>query len=185
MAPLVEVSESMPAEEFIQSVPMDVQKNMEVSDKVLNEGSDEDGDDEVFPEKTAEEKNKKRERTEVDKLGNEDLDVELEEATPVKKKAKKSSSKAPAKKTARRKLMPRKTGGNVSLNVNLNTEHTKYGKIKENCIVCVNDKTTDIVNAATVRENGHVWLSLCEDYFQILKDKEVMEEIKDVIKRAN
>merc|ERR1711895_354360 len=35
-----------------------------------------------------------------------------------------------------------------------------------------------------VRENGHVWLSLCEDYFEILKDKEVMEEIKDVIMRA-
>merc|ERR1711874_471892 len=125
-----------------------------------------------FPEKTAEEKNKKRERTEVDKVSNEDSDIELEEETPVKKKAKKSPSKAPVKKTARRKMMPRKTGGNVSLNVNLNTEHKKYGKIKENCIVCVDDKTTDIVNAATVRENGHVWLSLCEDYFEILKDKE-------------
>merc|ERR1711913_127531 len=88
--PLVEVSESVPAEEFIQSVPMDVQKNMEVSDKVLNEVSDEDGD-EAFPEKTAEEKNKKRERTEVDKVSNEDLDVELDEETPVKKKAKKIS----------------------------------------------------------------------------------------------
>merc|ERR1711874_713854 len=107
-----------------------------------------------FPEKTAEEKNKKRERTEVDKVSNEDSDVELEEETPVKKKVKKSPIKAPAKKTARRKMMSRKTGGNVSLNVNLNTEHKKYGKIKENCIVCVEDKTTDIVNAATVRENG-------------------------------
>merc|ERR1711913_224304 len=126
----------------------------------------------------------KRERTEADKVSNEDSDVELEEATPGKKKAKRSPSKVPAKKTARRKLMSRKTGGNVSLNVNLNTEHKKYGKIKENCIVCVEDKTTDIVNAATVRENGHVWLSLCEDYFEILKDKEVMEEIKDVIMRA-
>ena len=57
--PLVEVSESVPAEEFIQSVPMDVHKNKEVSDKVLNEGSDEDGNDEVFPEKTAEEKIRK------------------------------------------------------------------------------------------------------------------------------
>ena len=138
----------MPAEEIIQSVPMDVHKNKEDSDKVLNEGSDEDGDVEVFPEITAKEKNKKRERTEADKVSNEDSDVELVEATPVKKKAKKSPSKAPAKKTARRKLMPRKTGGNVSLNVNLNTERTKYGKIKENCIVCVEDKPTDIANAA-------------------------------------
>merc|ERR1712237_274088 len=155
----------------------------EVSDKDLNEGSDEDVGDDAFPEKTAEEKNKKRERTEVDKVSNEDSEVELDEDTPVKKKAKKSPSKAPAKKTARRKMIPRKTGGNVSLNVNLNTDHKKYGKIKENCIVCVEDKTTDTVNAATVRENGHVWLSLCEDYFEILKDKEVMEEIKDVIMR--
>ena len=76
--------------------------------------------------------------------------------------------------------MPRMTGGKV----NLNTDRVKYGKIKENCIVCVEDKSTDIVNAATVRENGHVWLSLCEEYFEILKDKEVMEEIKDVIMRA-
>merc|ERR1711874_52903 len=101
-------------------------------------------------------------------------------ATPVKKKAKNSPSKAPTKKTARRKLMPRKTGGKVCLNA----EHTKFGKIKEKCIVCVEDNHTDIANAATVRANGHVWLSLCEEYFDILKDKEVMEEIKDVMVRA-
>merc|ERR1711874_198969 len=97
----------------------------EVSDKDLNKGSDEDVGDDAFLEKTAEEKNKKRERTEVDKVSNEDSYVELDEDTPVKKKAKKSPSKAPAKKTARRKMIPRKTGGNVSLNVK------KYGKIKE------------------------------------------------------
>jgi len=170
----------VPAEEVSQRVPMDVHKNKD-SDKVSNEGSDEDWDgDEVFPENTAKGKNKKRERTEADKVSNEGSDEELEEATPVKKKAKKSPSKAPTKKTARRKLMPRKTGGKVGLNA----EHTKYGKIKEKCIVCVEDKHTDIANAATVRENGHVWLSLCEEYFEILKDKEVMEEIKDVMVRA-
>merc|ERR1711913_221110 len=103
----------------------------EMGDKDLNKNSDEDVGDDAFLDKTAEGKNKKRERTEVDKVSNEDSDVELEEATPVKKRVKKSPSKAPAKKTARRKLMPRKTGGNVSLNVNLNTEHTKYGKLKK------------------------------------------------------
>merc|ERR1711913_236439 len=94
--PLVDVSESVPVEEFIQPVPTDVHKNMEVSDEDLNEGSDEDVGDDAFPEKTAEEKNKKRERTEVDKVSNEDSDVELDKETPVKKKAKKSPSKAPA-----------------------------------------------------------------------------------------
>ena len=87
--PLVEISESVPTEDFIQSVPMDAHKNREVSDKVLNEVSDEEGDNEVFPEKTAEGKNKKRERTEVDKVSNEVSDVDLEEEkTPMKKKRK-------------------------------------------------------------------------------------------------
>merc|ERR1711874_505557 len=85
--PLAEVLESVPAEEVIQTVPMDVHKNKEDSDKVSNEGSDEDLD-EVFPEKTAKGKNKKRERTEADKVSNEGSDKELEEAIPVKKKAK-------------------------------------------------------------------------------------------------
>ena len=67
--PLVEVLESVPAEEVIQTVPMDVHKNKEDSDKVSNEGSDEDWDgDEVFPENTAKGKNKKREQTEADKV---------------------------------------------------------------------------------------------------------------------
>merc|ERR1711874_855357 len=88
--PLVNVSESVPVGEFIQPVPSDAHKNMEVSDKDLNKGSDEDVGDDVFLEKTAEDKNKKRERTEVDKVSNGDSDVELDEDTPVKKKAKKS-----------------------------------------------------------------------------------------------
>merc|ERR1711874_121461 len=120
--PLVNVSESVPVGEVIQPVPTDVHKNMEVTDKDLNKNSDEDVGDDAFLDKTAEEKNKKRERTEVDKVSNEDSDVELDEDTPVKKKVKKSPSKAPAKKTTRRKMIPRKTGGNVSLNVNLNTD---------------------------------------------------------------
>ena len=97
-SPLVEVLESVPAEEVVQTVPMDVHKNKEDSDKVSNEGSDEDWE-EVFPEKTTKEKNKKkRERTEADKVSNEGSDEDLDEVTPVKKKAKKSPSKAPAKK---------------------------------------------------------------------------------------
>jgi len=91
----------VPAEEVSQRVPMDVHKNKD-SDKVSNEGSDEDWDgDEVFPENTAKGKNKKRERTEADKVSNEGSDEELEEATPVKKKAKKSPSKAPTKKNCK------------------------------------------------------------------------------------
>ena len=39
-SPLVEVLESVPAEEVLQTVPMDVHKNKEDSDKVSNEGSD-------------------------------------------------------------------------------------------------------------------------------------------------
>jgi len=36
----------------------------------------------------------------------------------------------------------------------------------------------------TVSSNGHVWLSLCEEFFEILKENEVMEEEKEVMKRA-
>merc|ERR1711874_343991 len=142
-----------PAEKVVPTVPMNVHKNKEDSDKVSNEGSDEDLD-EVFPDKTAKGKNKKkREQTEV------------ETVTPVKKKAKNAPGKALAKNTAR-SVKNRKTGGKV----NLNAEYTKCGKIKENCIVCFEDKSTDRANAATVRENDHVWLSLCEEFFEMLKD---------------
>ena len=62
-SPLEEVLESVPAEEVLPTVPMDVHEkdkdNKEDSDKVLNEGSDEDSD-EVFPDKTSKGKNKKR-----------------------------------------------------------------------------------------------------------------------------
>merc|ERR1712179_475195 len=143
------------------TVPMDVHER----DKD-NEGSDEDSD-EVFPDKTSKGKNKKkRERTEA------------ETVTPVKKKAKKSPGNAPTKKTAR-SVKNRKAGGKAKLNA----ECSNLGEIKENCIVCV-DKSTDRTNVATVSENGHVWLSLCEEFFGILKDNEVMKEVKEVIRRA-
>ena len=76
--PLVDVLESVPSEEVVSTVPIDAHekdKNKEDSDKVSNEGSDEDWD-EVFPEKTSKGKNKKRGRTEA------------ETVTPVKKKQK-------------------------------------------------------------------------------------------------
>ena len=35
-----------------------------------------------------------------------------------------------------------------------------------------------------VCRNGHVWLSLCDEFFEVLKDNEVMEEVKEVMWRA-
>merc|ERR1711874_954538 len=57
--PLVNVSESVPVGKFIQPVPTDVHKNMEVSDKDLNKNSDEDVGDDAFLDKTAEKKIRK------------------------------------------------------------------------------------------------------------------------------
>ena len=79
--PLVDVLESVPAEEVVPTVPIDVHvqdKNKEDSDKVPNKSSDEDWD-EVFPEKTKG-KNKKRGRTEAETVT----------VTPVKKKKQKN-----------------------------------------------------------------------------------------------
>ena len=42
----------------------------------------------------------------------------------------------------------------------------------------------DRTNVATVSDNSHVWLSLCEEYFEILKENEVMKEVIEVIRRA-
>ena len=97
----------------------------------------------------------------------------------MKKKAKKSPGKAPTKRTAR-SVNNRRTGRRAKLNA----ECTNYGEIKENCIVCVEDKSTDRTNVAAVSRNGHVWLSLCEEFFEILKDNKVMEEVKEVMWRA-
>ena len=66
-SPLVEVLESVPAEEVVPTVPMDVHKNKEDSDKVSNKGSDEDSD-EVFPDKTSKGKNKKKENKQKQRL---------------------------------------------------------------------------------------------------------------------
>merc|ERR1711874_290610 len=57
--PLVNVSESVPVGEFVQPIPTDVQKNMEVPDKDLNKNSDEDVGDDAFLDKTAEKKIRK------------------------------------------------------------------------------------------------------------------------------
>ena len=97
----------------------------------------------------------------------------------MKKKAKKSPGNAPTKKTGK-SGNNRKTVGKAKLN----TECMNYGEIKENCIVCVEDKSMDRTNVATVSKNGHVWLSLCEEFFEILKDNEVIEEVKEVMRRA-
>ena len=69
----------------------------------------------------------------------------------------------------------KKNGGKAKLNA----ECMNYGDIKENCIVC-----TDRTNVAKVSDNSHVWLSLCEEFFEILKENEVMKEIIEVIRRA-
>ena len=61
---------------------------------------------------------------------------------------------------------------------------TKCDNIKENCIICVENQSVDRTDVVTVNKNGHVWLSLCEEFFEILTDKEVMEEVKEVMKRA-
>ena len=62
---------------------------------------------------------------------------------------------APTRKIARA-VKTKKNGGKAKLNA----ECMNYGEIEENCIVC-----TDRTNAATVSDNSHVWLSLCEEFF--------------------
>ena len=60
------------------------------------------------------------------------------------------------KKTAK-SVNNRKTG----VKAKRNAECMNYGEIKEICIVCVDEKSTDKTNVGTVRKNGHVWFSLC------------------------
>ena len=66
----------------------------------------------------------------------------------------------------------------------LNAVCINHSVIEENYIVCVNETPTDKTNVGTVHNNGHVWLSLCEEFFKILKDNKVMEDVKGVIMRA-
>ena len=65
----------------------------------------------------------------------------------------------------------------------MNPECTNYGEIQENCTVCV-EESTDKENVVAIRKNGHVWISVCEEFYEILKEKEVLEEVKEVMRRA-
>merc|ERR1712121_185915 len=58
---------------------------------------------------------------------------------------------------------------------------TNRGKIEENCIVCVGEKAAYV---GATRKNGHVWLSLCDEFIDVLEDRKVMEEVKGVLMRA-
>merc|ERR1712121_133487 len=59
--------------------------------------------------------------------------------------------------------------------------HTNRGKIEENCIVCVGEEEAYV---GVPRQNGHVCLSLCEEYIEVLEDRKVMEEVRGVLMRA-
>merc|ERR1712121_448957 len=58
---------------------------------------------------------------------------------------------------------------------------TNRGKIEENCIVCVGEEEAHV---GVTRKNGHVWLSLCEEFIEVLEDRKVMEEVRGVLMRA-
>merc|ERR1712121_138312 len=58
---------------------------------------------------------------------------------------------------------------------------TNRGKIEENSIVCVGEEEAKV---GVTRKNGHVWLSLCEEFIEVLEDRKVMEEVKGVLMRA-
>merc|ERR1712050_646758 len=49
---------------------------------------------------------------------------------------------------------------------------TNRGKIEENCIVCVGEEEAYV---GFTRKNGQVWLSLCEEFIEVLEDRKVME----------
>ena len=159
MESYVSATEFSPLEEVLESEPAEEVVSTATADKVPDEGSDE-----VFSDKIPEGKSKKRVRT----------DAEI--ASPAKKKAK-TPGTAPTKKTA-------KSANRKTVKAKRNPELKNYGEIEENCIVCVTEKPTNKTNVGTVRKDGHVWLSLCEDFFEILKDDKVMEEVKEVIMRA-
>merc|ERR1712033_128546 len=58
------------------------------------------------------------------------------------------------------------------------------GKIEENCIVCVGEDPTEEAYVGVTRKNGHVWFSLFEEFFEVLEDRKVMEEVREVVMRA-
>ena len=96
--------------------------------------------------------------------------------SPAKKRAK-TPGIARIKKLAR--SVNRKT-----LKVKRNAVHINHGIIEENCIMCVKGKPTDETNVGAVCKNGHVWLSLCEEFFEVLEDSMVMEEVREVMMKA-
>ena len=101
-SPLEEVLESVPAEEVVPTVPVDVHER------------DKEDSDEVFPDKISKGKNeKKRERTEADNV------------SPMKKKARESPFNAPTKKTAK------SVNNKKTMNAKRNAECMNNGEIKE------------------------------------------------------
>ena len=156
MESYVSATEFSPLEEVLESEPAEEVVSTATADKDLDEDSDE-----VFSDKISEGKSKKRERTDAGM------------ASPAKKKAK-TPGTAPTKKTAK-SVNNRKT---------VKAKRKNFGAIEENCIVCVTEDPSEKTNVGTVRKDGHVWLSLCEDFYEILKDNKVMEEVKEVIMRA-
>jgi len=139
--------------------------------KLTDEDEDsEDDSDEEFP-------NDKILRGKDMKKGKQ-ADVDIVPPEKKAKKAKKSPNKVPKPRLVWkviRKWNVRRT--------RMNPECTNYGEIHENCIVCV-EESTDKENVVAIRKNGHVWMSVCEEFYEILKEKEVLEEVKEVMRRA-
>ena len=127
-----------------------------------------DGDldsEEVFLNDTSEGKRKRIEREDV------------ETVSPVKKKAKNPG-------TAHLKRPTRSVNNKKILKAKRTAVHVNRGKIEENCIVCVRENPTEEAYVGVTRKNGHVWFSLCEEFFEVLEDRKVMEEVREVVMRA-
>ena len=118
----------------------------------------EDDSDEVFPNVFP---NNKIPRGKDKKKGKQ-ADVDIVPPEKKVKKAKKSPNKVTKPRLVRsviRKWNVRRT--------RMNPECTNYGEIHENCIVCV-EESTDKENVVAIRKNGHVWISVCEEFDEIL-----------------
>ena len=61
---------------------------------------------------------------------------------------------------------------------------SKKNDFAENIDPCVENQHADKSKVVTASKNGHVQLSLCEEFFEILTNKEVMEEVKELMRRA-
>ena len=122
------------------------------------------GLDEVFAEDISDISGGNRKRKEQE-------DVEM--VSPVKKRAKNPG-------TAQSKRSTRSASEKI-LKAKETAVRTNRGKIEENCIVCVGEEEAYV---GVTRKNGHVWLSLCEEFIEVLEDRKVMEEVKGVLMRA-